>query len=324
MKKVFLVIALLMLTIGASGCADTGTNKDVKEVNIGYFPNVSHGPAMVGVNQGFFTKEMGGIKLNISTFPDGSLFMDALSTGVIDFGYVGPGPVINRYLQGGEFVLLDGVSQGENVLVVRNDIEFNSLKDLEGKIVATASTGCTHDLILRKMLQEDGLAVEGNGGKVKRIAQKPSTTIGLFEQKQIDAAVVSEPWASIMESSGAVKVVVDANDVPWDGNLPATVLVARKDFVDANPEMVEKIITANRQAIDFINNNNDEAVNIMVEMIKEITGEETAKDIMHKSMGRIKFTSDLDRVTLQEFADLTVELGFIDSDSTLDSLYNTN
>jgi len=105
------------------------------------------------------------------------------------------------------------------------------------------------------------------------------------------------------------------------GNLPATVLVARKDFVDANPELVEKIITANRQSIDFINNNNDESADIIVESIKEITGEEIARDITLNSMDRIKFTPDLDQVTLQEFADLTVELGFIEGDSRLDNLY---
>lgn len=320
LKKIAFIFALILLGLGAVGCGVRGESD--KEINIGYFPNVSHAPAMVGIDKELFTNGLENIKMNVKSFPNGSLFMDAMSTGQIDIGYVGPGPVINRYLQGGDVVVLAGASQGENVLVVRKDLEFNSLKDLEGKIVATASTGCTHDLILRKMLQEEGLSVEENGGKVKRIAQQPATMIGLFEQKQIDAAVVSEPWASIMEAQGVVNVVRDSDEVPWEGNLPATILVARKDFVSANPEVIESFIASHKQAIDFINNNKKEAAGIISKQIKEITNEEMDGEIIFKSMERITYSDDLNRKTLQEFANLTEELGFIEGETDLDDLYN--
>lgn len=321
MKKVIIMSLAILLAIGLASCSKKSEN--TKEVNVGYFPNVSHAPAMVGIEKGMFSKELKEVKLNTFNYPNGSLFMDAMTTGQIDIGYVGPGPAINRYLQGGDVVVLAGVSQGENVLVVRKDIQYNGLKDLEGKIVATPSTGCTHDLILRKMLREEGLAVEENGGKVKRIAQKPATMIGLFQQKQIDAAVVSEPWASIMEAQGVVNVVKEADEVPWKGNLPAAVLAVRKDFLNANPELVQSFINANSQAIDFINNNKEESADIISRQIKEITNEEMDKDIVIGSMNRIKFTEDLDRKTMQEFADLSKELGFIEGESVLDGLYNT-
>ena len=153
--------------------------------------------------------------------------MDALSLGQIDLGYVDPGPAINRYLQGGNVIALAGVCQGESVLVVRKDIPYTDVRDLERKIVATPSTGCTHDLILRKLLQESDMVVVENGDKVKRIAQKPATMIGLFQQKQINAALILEPWASIMEAQGVVKTIVDANEVPWEGNLPPIILKER-------------------------------------------------------------------------------------------------
>ena len=315
MKKVGLVSLVALLVIGLVGCGNESESK--KEVHIGYFPNVSHAPAMVGVEEGLITEELEGMTLNTKNFPNGSLFMDALSTGQIDFGYVGPGPAMNRYLQGEEVVVLSGVSKGENVLVVRKDVEFNSLKDLEGKIVATPSTGCTHDLILRKMLMEVGMAVEENGGTVKRIAQKPATMIGLFQQKQIDAALVAEPWASIMEAQGVVNIVKDAEEIPWEGNLPAAVLVAKKEFVSQNPELVQAIMRANQQSIDTINNYKDETAEIISKQIKEITNEEMDKDIIKKSMNRIEYSTDIDKEIFQEFANLSKELGFVEGDSDL-------
>ncbi len=263
MKKILLLI-VTGLTLGILvGCGDKGTislEKDTKEVNLGYFPNLSHAPAMIGLDKEIFNENLEGIDINTSTFPDGSVFMDSLLTGKIDIGYVGPGPMLNRYVQGGELVLISNASEGENVLIVREDIEINDLKDLEGKTVATASTGCTHDLLLRRMLKEKGLAVEENNGTVKRMAQKPAATMGLLKQKQIEATVVSEPWASLMESEGVGKVKVEANEVPWDGKLPATVLVVRKEFLEENPEIVENFIKGHEESIDFINNNKEDVV----------------------------------------------------------------
>lgn len=322
MKRVLLVMLILVVSISIIACGKAEeTNQDVKEVTIGYFPNISHAPAMVGIEKEFFQEALGESQINTMNFPNGSLFMDALSTGQIDVGYVGPGPVLNRFLQGGEVVLISNASRGENVLVVRNDIEFNDIKDLEGKIVATPSTGCTHDLILRKMLEENGLAVEENGGKVKRIAQKPATMIGLFQQKQIDAALVSEPWASLMEAEGVVRVVRDAKEVPWEGKMSAAVLVASRDFLDSNPEIIEKIIEAHEQSIEYINDNKEEVVGIIFEQIKGITNQEIENDIIKSSLRRVEYSPEVNKDIIQEFADLSKSLGFIDGDSNIEKLF---
>ncbi|MBH1942521.1 aliphatic sulfonate ABC transporter substrate-binding protein [Mobilitalea sibirica] len=321
MRKITLLVAtLLTATLLFAGCSKSESTE--KEIKVGYFPNLSHAPAMVGIEKGYYQEELKDYKIETSTFPNGSLFMDALSTGQIDIGYVGPGPVINRYLQGGDVVVIANSTIGENVLVVRNDVDFNGLKDLEGRIVATPSTGCTHDLLLRKMLKEQGLAVEENGGTIERLPQKPATMMGLFEQKQIDAALVSEPWASLMEAKGVARVVVDAYDLPWEGNVPATVLVVKKDFLEKNPEAVENFIKAHEKSIDFIQNNRQETTQLIVKQIKDITGQETELDIIESAFDRVTFISQIDEDIFQAFADLTKELGFIEGDSDIKDLIN--
>jgi len=322
LKKILAGVLIFTLSLAFIGCSKTEeVGVEAEKVTLGYFPNISHAPAMVGVEKGFYRDELGDIELNTMNFPNGSLFMDALSTGQIDIGYVGPGPVLNRFLQGGDVVLISNASIGENVLVVREDLEFNDIRDLEGKIVATPSTGCTHDLILRKMLEENGIAVEENGGTVKRIAQKPATMIGLFQQKQIDAALVSEPWASLMETKGIVKVVRDAKEVPWDGNMPATVLVASKEFLESNPEVVEKIITAHEKSIDYINNNKEDVISVISKQIETITNQGIEEEIIESSLNRVDYTKKIDKNILQEFADLSKSLGFIDGESGLEELF---
>lgn len=321
MKKALLAFTILIMSLGLIACGSTETSSDITKVNIGYFPNIAHAPAMVGIENGYFEENMEGFEVNTVNFSNGSLFMDAISTGQIDIGYVGPGPVINRFLQGGDVVLIANSSVGENALVLRNDIEYNSVRDLEGKLIATASTGCTHDLLLRKMLQEEGMAVEENEGTVKRIAQQPSTNLSMLQQKQIDGALVSEPWASLMEAEGVGRVVVDSAELPWDGNVPATVVVVRKDFLENNPKAVENFLKGHEESVNFINENRVEAIKIIGKQIKSITGQEIAHDIIDNSLNRVFYTTELDKKIMQEFADLTKDLGFIQGDSDITNLF---
>lgn len=324
MKKILLLL-FIVLTLGVlAGCSDgneKGSSKDEEQLNLGYFPNLSHAPAMIGLEKDIFNKNLDEIKINSSTFPDGSVFMDSLLTGKIDLGYVGPGPMLNRYLQGGELVLISNASEGENVLVVRDDLDINHLKDLEGKTVATASTGCTHDLLLRKMLKEEGLAVEENKGTIKRMAQKPAATMGLLKQKQIEATVVSEPWASLMESEGVGKVMVESNEVSWEGKLPATVLVVRKEFLEENPETVDNFIKGHEESIDFINDNKEESIDLVRENIKDATDQDIERDIIASSFKRVNFTNIVNRNSVEEFANLLKELDFTSKDTDLSNLF---
>ncbi|SFH84420.1 NitT/TauT family transport system substrate-binding protein [Tindallia magadiensis] len=321
MKKRAAVMILLVVSLLLAACSDAASEAETSEINIGYFPNLSHGPAMIGVENGYFEDSFNEINVNLQHFPNGSVFMDALSTGQIDVGYVGPGPVINRYLQGGNVVMIGNASRGENVLVVRNDLDYTNAKDLDGKIVATPSTGCTHDLLLRKMLQEEGMAVEENGGTVKRLAQAPASMMGLFEQKQIDAALVSEPWASLMEAQGIARVVVDADEVPWDGDLAASVLVARKDFLEENPDIVADFLEANEKSISYIAENQAKAVEKMVDHIEEITDQRLEKTVINSALDRVVYDSTVNPSILQEFSDLLLELGFAEDDSSLEGLF---
>ena len=70
--------------------------QDSKEVNIGYFPNLTHIATIVALEKGYFTEAFGeDIKINTKTVSNGGLFMEAMATKSIDVGTVGPGPLLN-------------------------------------------------------------------------------------------------------------------------------------------------------------------------------------------------------------------------------------
>ncbi len=193
---IIIIVSLIIggLTFGSS--AEDETEFTRNKLVIGYFPNLTHAPAMIGLEQNFYEEILEGIEVETQTFPDGSLFMDALTTGAVDIGFVGPGPALNRYVEGAKIVNIAGASNAGNVMVAAPGVDINSPEDLADKVVATPALGCTHDLQLRKLIDQTELTTTRRGGSIDHRTQAPANVAGLFRRGQMDAAIVSEPWAS--------------------------------------------------------------------------------------------------------------------------------
>src|SRR2546423_8066496 len=69
-------------------------------VRVGYFPNLTHAVAIVGLEQGFFAKALGSeVAIDPKVFNAGPAEMEALLAGEIDVGYIGPGPAITGFVR---------------------------------------------------------------------------------------------------------------------------------------------------------------------------------------------------------------------------------
>jgi len=68
-------------------------------LRLGYFPNINHAQAVIGVENGNYQKALGDIKLETQIFNAGPSAIEALSANQIDCSYVGPNPAVNGYLQ---------------------------------------------------------------------------------------------------------------------------------------------------------------------------------------------------------------------------------
>lgn len=98
-----------LLTLGGcGGPSAAGESHDgTVTVRLGYFPNLTHAAAIVGIRKGYFAKELGtAATLEPHTFNAGPDEVTALLSGAIDVGYMGPNPTINAY-QKSHFLLLE-------------------------------------------------------------------------------------------------------------------------------------------------------------------------------------------------------------------------
>ena len=177
MRRVVLAAGVAAIAALAAGCgssASSGSGSSTDSSNsssshvtlrLGLLANITHAPALVGLNKGFFTKNLGdGVTLKTSIFSSGTQETTALLAGQLDAAYVGPNPAINAWQKssGKAIKIISGAASGGADLVVKPSI--SSVSQLKGQKLATPSLGNTQDVALRYYLKQHGLTTTQTGG----------------------------------------------------------------------------------------------------------------------------------------------------------------
>lgn len=312
-KNGFILSALLAVLMVLSACGNAEKTASVpKKIVIGYFPNINHVPAMVAKDQGLFKKQLGdGTKVEYKTFAEGGSFMTALKTGDIDAGLVGPGPAMNNFTTGADVKIIAGASTGGTVILARKDSGIKTIEDFSGKTFITPGVGCTHDVQYETFLEKSGITSKRIGGTMKHLTGNPAQYASMLQAGKIDIAVAPEPWAAVIEQQTGAKVVIGWDEVSYGKTLPASVLVTTGKEIKENPKLIEKIIVAHKEAVDFINKHPEQAKEITIKDIKETTGQKLDKSVVDLAWKRIGFTDQVDEQAIQDFSDSSYELKFL-------------
>ena len=262
----------------AGGDTSTTVSTEPVTLRLGYFPNVTHSPAVVGVEHGDFEDTLGdNVTLELSTFNAGPAAVEAIFGGALDASFIGPNPAINAYAQSkGEAIrIVSGTASGGAYLVTKPEI--TSSEDLEGKTLATPQLGNTQDVALRAWLKGEGYTTDtAGGGDVKILPQENAQTLDTFKAGQIDGAWVPEPWATRLVNEGGGKILVDERDLWPEGEYVTTHLIVTTEFLDAHPDVVKQLIEGLGSAIDFIGSDRTEAEALVASGIEKASGKPIA------------------------------------------------
>ncbi|HEX9978156.1 MAG TPA: ABC transporter substrate-binding protein [Acidimicrobiia bacterium] len=292
-RIVRLSAALAMVSMAAS-CSGGTSSDEPTAVRVGFFANVTHAPALIGVAEGYFVEELGdGARLETATFNAGPEAIEALFAGAIDITYIGPNPAVNGWAQsnGEALRIIAGTTSGGAALVVQPSIL--TPQDLGGKTLATPQLGNTQDVALRAWLAEQGFSFdETGGGDVSIVPQANAQTLQTFRSDQIDGAWVPEPWATRLVQEGGGHVLVDERDLWPNGQFVTTHVIVRAEFLEQHPDLVEAFLRAHVRAVDFANDHPAEAQADVADQILAITGQELAADVIAAAWGNMTFTVD--------------------------------
>lgn len=329
LRRTFAVIAALpLLTLAACGYGsdsdskDTGTAKvaagakkidGLDSVKIGYFGNLTHGTALVGVNKGFFQKELGATKASYATFNAGPSEIEALNSKSIDIGWIGPSPSINGYVKsGGKSLKIIGGSASGGVKLVVNPDKIKSLKDVKGKKIATPQLGNTQDVAFLNWIADQGWKVDAQSGKgdVTVVRTDNKITPDAYKAGSIDGAWVPEPTASKLVAEGG-KVLLDEASLWPDKKFVITNIIVRQDFLKEHPKAVEAVLKAAVEANKWINANPDAAKAAANKQLEADSGKALKPEVLDPAWKSIQFTNDPLAATLNTEAEHAVKAGLL-------------
>ena len=298
-----------------------------KTVRIGFFANINHAQAVIGLGRGDFQKIFGdNVEVKTQIFNAGPAAIEGLLANQMDVIFVGPGPAINGYVRsdGQALRVISGVASGGAVFVVRNDVGINSAQDLANKKFATPELGNTQDIALRKYLLDNGYKTKENGGNIEVLTVKNPDIITLFLTKQIDGAWVPEPWGERLVKEANGKILVDERELwPPNGKFVTANLVARTDYLKNNPDVIKKLLEANLNETNWINNSNKiDVINAFNTELQKLTGKTIDQDELNASLSRIEFTYDPIKLSLFQDANDAYALGFLPQKPDLSGIYD--
>lgn len=329
LRQTILLTTALALAAGAAGCSraedeptdaaalpSTSTSAATEsapadELRLGYFANVTHAPAIIGVDEGLFEDELGDTTLTTQVFNAGPDVIGALLGGSIDISYIGPGPTISGFTESdGEAVrLISGATSGGAQLVVREGID--TAEDLVGTTIATPQLGNTQDVAFKAWLDEEGFERDSaEGVTVQNIAN--SDSFALFQSGDLDGGWLPEPWSSRYVEDAGGHVLVDEADLWEDGAFPTTVIIVRTEFLEEYPSTVESFLRGHIAAVQLAQDDEEQAKIVVNAGLEELTGAPLSDAVLNRAFDNITLTFDPEAGTFSQLAEDAVTAGVSD------------
>ena len=292
---------------------DTSKNTGPVTVRLGFFPNVTHAPAIVGVEQGLFATALGANKLAPKSFNAGPEEIEAMLAGALDIGYVGPNPAINAWQKsqadGGLIRIIAGSTSGGASLVVKPAI--TSVDRLKGTTLASPQLGGTQDVALRSWLKSKGLKTDtSGGGDVSIKPQANADTLTAFKAGTIDGAWVPEPWATRLVQEGG-KVLVDEATLWPDGKFLTTTVIVRTAFLKEHADVVSKFLQGHLDALASIASDPSSAQISVNAGIAKLTGKPVADKVITNSWKHLTFSDEPLAPQLSKVAESATAIGLL-------------
>ena len=246
------LVCLLIVSalVSSTGC---GQKSGLRTYKIGLGPFVGFGPLYLARDKGFFKDA--GIDAELVVLTGLAERNSALKAGRID---ALAAPVDYFVLSAGNnlkatIAMAIDESNGADGIVANASIK--TIADLRGKTVAF-QRGLPSEFFLRALLQQNGLSLKD----IKPVDMETAQGGAAFIYKQVDAAVLWDPWLTNASQQGKGHILASSKDYH---NLIVDCLGFNQHVLASSPQDVQAIVNAVLKAIDYWKAHPDEANAIM-------------------------------------------------------------
>lgn len=237
----FLLLAMLLLAAFAFGCA---APVDDANINIATLK----GPTGMGMVQ-LFEKE--NYNITLANAPDE--VTAGIISGQVDIAAVPINLASVLYNKTGGEVSLIGINTLGVLYILENGNSINTIADLAGKTLYATAKGSTPEYVINYLLEQNGLTdsvtVEyfGEHAELAALMAAGEIMLGMLPEPNVSAALVQNP---------DLRIALDLSE-EWSKvsstELIQGCIVARNEFIEANPDALESFYADYKASVDFVN-----------------------------------------------------------------------
>lgn len=233
-------------------------------VRIGYLPITDATPLLVAHGKGFFEAEGLAVEKPV-LFRGWSQIVEAFLAGQVNVVHLlSPITVWARYNSKTPAKVVAWNHTSGSGLSVANDID--SVAALGGRTVAIPYWYSIHNVVLQKLLRENGLKIAATGAtpatdEVSLVLMAPADMVPALAAGQIAGYIVAEPFNAAAEVNRVGKVLRFTGDV-WKDHACCVVFMHEQDLAE-RPEWSQKVVNAMVRAQLWTRDNRAETAQLL-------------------------------------------------------------
>jgi len=203
------------------------------ELRVGFLPVTCHLTCPV---TDYATRTSTMTRFESQRFTDFPTVVESIKSGRLDATFMIAPLAMKLREQGVPVKIVYLGHRDGSTVMVRKDLPAQSLRDLRGKTFAIPSKYSNQYLVIRKLMDDQGVKPE----EIKFVELPPPDMPGALAAKAIDAYFVGEPHAAKAELDGSGRVLYHAKDI-WP-HFISCVLVVTEKLIREKPEVVKDLV----------------------------------------------------------------------------------
>ena len=218
-------------------------------------------PIYIAYENGYFADEGFDVNLISTDFEARKIGLNNGSIPIVngDFQFF---PSIEN---GIDVKVVDGLHEGCIKFAVRPDSDIKTVQDLKGKKIGVDEIGGTPHQVASLWLENAGISADAARGEVTFLPYSDGNLeFEALAKGEIDVAALWDPLGSIHEKAGDVKILFDLGKDPYFKDHFCCFLYASTKVLNEEPEKVAALLRAYRKAQEWIYENPEKAVDIIV------------------------------------------------------------
>lgn len=322
MKKIYKIIVvgllLVCMLLSLCACSENSTSK-VAEITIAYQGGIGYAPIHILEAQGLIEakyEELTGkeVKVNFQKLDSGADINTGIIGGTIDIGCMGIAPAVSAVASGVPAKVLTGLCSQTHGLMT-SDPSIKTLSDIGDTQIALVNIGSIQHILLAMAAEKelgDAHALDNNIVKMSHAEGYAALEAGTYKLH-----LTSSPYINRERENENYTEIAAVNEIWPDGNT-FLVALASTALQEENAELFDAITEAFAEAIDFINNDQEAAAEIVADYLGQDV-ETTLADLQEETSS---FFSEL--VGTTQMAEFMYRAKFIDTEVTFDDFTFSN